>query len=674
MYEAHFGFTGTPFGLNPDPDFYFGSKGHAHALSYLKFGVHQGEGFVVVTGEIGAGKTTLVRTLLSGVDSERIVAAQIVSTQLEAGDLLRSVALAFGIAPKSLSKAELIATIEAFLTLLVTQGRRALLIVDEAQNLSREAVEELRMLSNFQLGNQALLQSFLVGQPELRVLLNAKPMEQFRQRVIASCHLGPMDRAETQSYIEHRLKQVGWKGTPEFGDEAHDRIFTFTGGVPRRVNLLCNRVLLSAYLNEQSVIDAALVDGVTRELRGQVAEGAAPRRAPEERPVLAGAVARGSGHRTAWQPASSAEMPTAGWAEGSAGGGDGESVLMVAACPADDVKLTMLAQALKGHAGAPPCVRLRVGPRSAFQPNDLFVARQGIDAEPIEVDPPAGESTQRLAWLLQHLPALVEARRVRAIVVVGASDAALAGGLVARRSGCRLVHVEAGWRAAPGTVAAVDGVLVERMADLLYAADAAAYLRLIREGLDDAGVHNGGSLLVDAVRAATHRPPSLETIQASLRPCDSGTRTPDLQSPFGLVLLEDAVMHGDRASVAELLSRLHPLARDLPLVWPMSAAVNARLLALDLHEQVRHEALALVEPVAFADQVALLNAAECVACDSRDVHLQASALHVRSLVLDDRWTGKAPMGEAPKPGEGPASQRIAEHFAVWWHATAHASR
>jgi putative secretion ATPase (PEP-CTERM system associated) len=272
MYESHFGLSGSPFQLNPDPAFYFDSRGHRNALAYLKFGAHQGEGFIVVTGEIGAGKTTLVRTLLAGLDPEQVVAAQVVSTQLESGELLQAILMAFGIASASNSKAHLIGSLEAYLTALAAKGKRALLIIDEAQNLSHDAVEELRMLSNFQLGKFGLLQSFLVGQPELRQLLQSKTMEQLRQRVIASCHLGPLAEPETRAYVEHRLRRVDWSGRPQFSAESFGRIHQWTGGVPRKINRLCNRLLLGAFLNNEEQISASLVDSTASELRSEIGE------------------------------------------------------------------------------------------------------------------------------------------------------------------------------------------------------------------------------------------------------------------------------------------------------------------------------------------------------------------------------------------------------------------
>jgi len=283
MYETFYGLTGKPFQLNPDPAFFFGSKGHSSAYSYLKYGVFQGEGFIVITGEIGTGKTTLVRTLLAELDTRKVVAVQLVSTQLDADDLLRSVATAFGLPVKGADKALLLASLEAFLTSLITENKRALLIVDEAQNLTPRAMEELRMLSNFQLGDRALLQSFLVGQPELRNLLREPYMRQLRQRVIASYHLGPMDRPETRAYVEHRLTRVGWKNDPEIEPEAFDAIFGTTGGVPRRINTLCNRMLLAGYLGEKHRITRADVDAVAGEIRDEVGVDAP---APDAGPSL----------------------------------------------------------------------------------------------------------------------------------------------------------------------------------------------------------------------------------------------------------------------------------------------------------------------------------------------------------------------------------------------------
>ncbi len=272
MYETYYGLNGKPFQLNPDPAFYFASRGHKRAFAYLQYGLHQSEGFIVITGEIGAGKTTLIRNLLEQVDPEQLVAAQLVSTQLDADDLLRAVATAFGLPASAVDKARLLAELEAFLVSLVPQRKRALLIVDEAQNLSRRAVEELRMLSNFQLGNQGLLQSFLVGQPELRTLMQSPQMQQLRQRVTASYHLGPMDKAETQAYVEHRLRHVGWTDKPRFEPGAFDAIFAFAAGIPRQINTLCNRLLLAAYLSEKDMIDTAhveaIIDEITVELSG----------------------------------------------------------------------------------------------------------------------------------------------------------------------------------------------------------------------------------------------------------------------------------------------------------------------------------------------------------------------------------------------------------------------
>jgi putative secretion ATPase (PEP-CTERM system associated) len=278
MYESFYGLTGKPFQLNPDPAFLFASKGHSSAYAYLKYGVFQGEGFIVVTGEIGAGKTTLVRALLEELDPRRVVAAQLVSTMLDSDNLLRAVATAFGLAVRGEDKAHLLAGLEAFLTSLVTQNKRALLVVDEAQNLTPQAMEELRMLSNFQLGDRALLQSFLVGQPELRDLMRAPTMQQLRQRIIASYHLGPMDKAETRAYVEHRLQRVGWKGDPSIETEAFARIYDATGGIPRRINQLCNRLLLAGYLAEKHELTLAEVEDVVREMGFELS--ADPPRAP----------------------------------------------------------------------------------------------------------------------------------------------------------------------------------------------------------------------------------------------------------------------------------------------------------------------------------------------------------------------------------------------------------
>jgi putative secretion ATPase (PEP-CTERM system associated) len=271
MYEDYYRFSAKPFQLNPDPRFFFGSKGHKRAMAYLDYGLSLGEGFIVITGEVGAGKTTLVRNLFRQLESHNLLAAQLVSTQLDAEDTLRSVAASFGLEHEGLTKSALLKNLEEFLIAATRQGKRVLLVVDEAQNLTSRAVEELRMLSNYQNNERSLIQTFLLGQPEFRGILQSPDMQQLRQRVVASYHLGPLDADETRGYIEHRLRTVGWQGMPGFDEAAFDALHRFTGGIPRRLNTTCDRLLLFGFLEEKTHFGEAEVEEVIADLKNEVA-------------------------------------------------------------------------------------------------------------------------------------------------------------------------------------------------------------------------------------------------------------------------------------------------------------------------------------------------------------------------------------------------------------------
>jgi putative secretion ATPase (PEP-CTERM system associated) len=265
MYEAFYGLTSKPFQLIPDPNFYFGSKQHRRAKAYLDYGVLRNDGFIVITGEIGAGKTTLLRGLLDSLNQTSVVTGHVVTTQLDADDTLRMVGAAFGVRVKDVAKSELLMTLEAYLVSQASQGKRCLLIVDEAQNLTMRAVEELRMLSNFQFGNQSLLQTFLVGQPEFRDIMQRPEMEQFKQRIAATCHIGPLDQDETKAYIEHRLKCAGSTGKPTFEAEAFKAIYTASQGIPRRINSICDRLLLLGFMGNKLHLTLAEVNEVVQD-------------------------------------------------------------------------------------------------------------------------------------------------------------------------------------------------------------------------------------------------------------------------------------------------------------------------------------------------------------------------------------------------------------------------
>ena len=270
MYDEYYGLAVRPFQLSHDPLFFFESATHRKALSYLGYGLAQGEGFIVITGDIGSGKSTLVSHLMQSIDRARMTAATIVTSQLDASDLVKLAAGSFGIDTRGLDKASSLRSIENFLHAEARTGRRCLLVVDEAQNLSIQALEELRVLSNFQLGSNSLLQIFLLGQPEFRDLVrNAPELEQMRQRVIATHHLDAMDAGEVEPYVMHRLSRSGWSGNPSFAPEVFDVLVTETGGVPRKINTLMNRVMLMGAVERLSFIEASTVRAVIEDMSGK---------------------------------------------------------------------------------------------------------------------------------------------------------------------------------------------------------------------------------------------------------------------------------------------------------------------------------------------------------------------------------------------------------------------
>jgi general secretion pathway protein A len=271
MYAEFYGLAARPFQLTPDARFFFESTVHRQAMAYLIYGLHHAEGFIVITGEVGAGKTILVDNLLATIDANSFVATKIVTSQLSSHDLLHLVATGFGIAAEGVAKGALLQRISDFVVAQHGHGKRALLIVDEAQNLSIEALEELRMLSNIVVDNTMALQSFLLGQPQFRAVIGSPALEQLRQRITAAYHLGPLDEADTRAYIEHRLRRVDWKDDPHLTEGSYSLIHRHSGGVPRRINTLCSRLLLYGFLEQLHTLPESAVEKVVADLREELA-------------------------------------------------------------------------------------------------------------------------------------------------------------------------------------------------------------------------------------------------------------------------------------------------------------------------------------------------------------------------------------------------------------------
>ena len=269
MYLEFYGLKQAPFDLTPNPRLLFHSGKHREAINHLLYGIHERKGFVQLTGEIGAGKTTLCRALLEQLDG-KYSTALILNPVLNANELMKAIATEFGLEVRGHDRLETLAAISEFLLKQIGQGKETVLIIDEAQNLTEDLLEQVRLISNIETDDRKLLQIVLLGQPELRDRLNSPRLKQLRQRITVRYHLAPLTRFEAAQYIQHRLEISGAKGVPTFTQPALWRVFNYSRGIPRLVNAVCDKALLAGYVEKSERINYQMVGRAIRELEGEI--------------------------------------------------------------------------------------------------------------------------------------------------------------------------------------------------------------------------------------------------------------------------------------------------------------------------------------------------------------------------------------------------------------------
>jgi UDP-N-acetylglucosamine 2-epimerase len=606
MYEAHFGMTGLPFQLSPDPNFYFDSRSHHGPLMELRAVLGRSSGFIVISGEIGAGKTTLVRALIDGLDLERVEVAQLVSTQLDADQLVSAVAIAFGIPVDAARPEAHAAELLSFLLKAGRQARTVLLVIDEAQHVDEAGLHRLLALLKYG-GKRILLQVCLTGQPELREAIDHPGLAALRQQIVLSCHVGPIAPEETAAYVEHRLRKVGWSGVPRFETEAFDEIHRWTRGIPRRVNVLCNRLLLSRFIESEETIDAATVTRVASELGIELGS--------------TGMLPFDWTHATlappATKPINGARRP------GIAGRPrNRRPLLCVALDDGDHARAAALLRAFQSRPDPPNARLVRIRDDDSFARTAPLFEGLCPDRTVIVL----GRQPQASAFEQVLLRA-----RPCGVVVFDGSSAALACGRSADRFGIPLIHCDAGAREggplkeARGTRAAIDA-----LAELLYTADAEASRTLVAEGVPAERVHCVGNLLIDALQFAVREP-----VNATFGRRWSPKVEPVLpaRGAYALVVIEHRRNIGQRQPLVEVLAILRELARHISLVWPIQPRLMSQIERYRAEDLLDVRGVCRVPPQTFVDQVALLRNATCVVTDSWDLQDLATALSVPCVTI-----------------------------------------
>ena len=657
MYERHFGITGPPFQLSPDPFFYFDSPQHHAALTALRQAFSHEPPFVILSGEIGAGKTTLLRVWLAELEAAGIVVAQLANTQLDANELMWAVATAFGVKDSKGTSAGLIADLRRYLQGL--NGRAALLMVDEAQNLGQGALQGLIDLADKAAAQNAVLRICLAGQPELRAHLAATELPELQSRMQPPAHLGALEPEQARQYIEHRLLKVGWAGTPAFDAAAFDAIHRHSGGVPRRINVLSNRLMLSKFLRGGTRIDAATVLAVVGELEAELGAPAVARAAP--RTMLE------------WPPLA----PLAGGA-----------LWLLASGRSDHVKALPLLCAIGRRRDLPPPALVSLSDGRAWQLDHDLQTFAGVSQQPIAL---AKDDQPAPGLIESHFLHLIEAFRPSAVIVFDGDPVSQCCARLAREQGVALVHVGADAQGADERLDPCSArAAIARLAGLRLDCQAARQ----DDGFTSAALSRGvGNLLADAVYLAlaqiAQTPPRGAWLQLADR--DRADDPP----AYGIVALKRRPAGASSPCRDEIVTMLREVSRDLPLVWPMRRPSMLALYGSGLARTLKSERITCIDELAHAEFVRLLCDARCVLTDCLDVLEEAATLGVPCLSLGARhahhvgaggWLPAIEVGASvtgatravwqilfrggdPKPPpalwDGRAAPRIAAHLAQW---------
>ena len=588
MYLPLFGTSAQAFQLSPDPTFYFDSRSRRETHRRFNEALDAGTAVLVLSGDIGAGKTMLLREAFSRLQAPGTVIASVVSSQLDSSELLQIALMGFGCRPSDLSPVGLRQAFGGFLTSLGRAGRRALLAIDEAQNLAQDAFVLLGELIGEARTRGVPLQVCLTGQLELAALMQSTHAQVLRNGAIVLCHLGPLDADEIRDYIQHRLTRAGCIDQPRFSGPALEAIHRWTQGVPRKINLLCNLLLVHDEQPPNASIDPEMVEAATRKLDGGIDSGQ-----------------------------SVDEFPT-----------NLAPILCIAGGLSDYIKAAAVLRELTRQSLHP--VKLVSTYAGDFLLHNLMLF-DSIDSarDVIALNVPTNDS---------HSPALRDSllrtlRKTRpaAVVVFDGSTVAFTAAALAKRENVRVLHVGGGVRDPGSLVIGTDTAkLTDALADIVYACDPDAVHQLFEEGFDEDHIVCIGSLLADtfsntpAQHDVATSPGGIDLSFLSAAPFENG---------YALVQLNQHANTDSRETLIQLMSILRHVSKELPLVWPVGLRVAQRLESIQSMIQLDRDRVVYLDELPYAQFADLLCNAVCVVTDSWNLQEEATTVGIPCITI-----------------------------------------